>query len=240
MAPTPRRGRRIGSPLPPEGTAIVVVPVGSWEQHGPHLPFDTDSVIAESLTDCAVARAGDATFVVAPTVAIAASDEHAGFGGLLSAGTEATADALVGIARSASRWARGTVFVNGHGGNADALARIGERLDAESIRHRSWWPTLPAGRGGDLHAGWTETSVMLHLAPDLVEESAIEPGTIGDPTNLIAAMREGGMVAVSANGIVGDPRGATAAHGEEICTAWVDSLLDCLTEVDQLWPHNRP
>jgi len=240
VAPTPRRGRRIAAPLPRGGTAIVVVPVGSWEQHGPHLPFDTDSVIAESIADAAVARIGTGTFVVAPTVAISASDEHGGFAGLMSAGTEATADMLVAIARSVSQWARGTVFVNGHGGNADALGRIGARLDAESIRHRSWWPTLPEGRDNDLHAGWTETSVMLHLAPDLVDESAIEPGAIGDRSTLIAAMRTGGIVAVSGNGVVGDPRGATAAEGDRIFATWVESLVACLEAADRDWPQRRP
>ena len=237
MASTPRRGRRIGTPISPGGTSIVVVPVGSWEQHGPHLPFDTDSVIAESITDAAITRLGADTFVVAPTVAISASDEHAGFAGLLSTGTEATADMLVGIARSASQWARGTVFVNGHGGNADALSRIGARLDAESISHASWWPSLPTGRTGDLHAGWTETSVMLHLAPDLVTTAAIEPGAVGDAAALIEKMRVGGVAAVSANGIVGDPRGASATDGERIFATWVDSLIECLRDADRRWPR---
>ncbi|MFN5650364.1 MAG: creatininase family protein, partial [Actinomycetes bacterium] len=96
---------------------LVVVPLGSWEQHGPHLPPDTDSVIISAVV--AAAAGGREGITVAPTLGITASDEHAGFGGTLSIGTEATAAAVVAIARSAS-WASGVLFANGHGGNADA------------------------------------------------------------------------------------------------------------------------
>lgn len=233
----PRRGRRIAGHISPDASSIVVVPVGSWEQHGPHLPFDTDSVIAESLVDAAVERAGSPRFFVAPTVAYSASDEHAGFPGLLSVGTQATVEVLVSLARSAAAWSRGTVFVNGHGGNADALVEVKIRLDAEQITHQMWWPHPVAGRESDLHAGWTETSVMLHLAPDVVAASELPTGATGDAAELVAHMRAGGVAAVSDNGVVGDARGATAVDGKGIFETWVDSLARCLADADTTWPH---
>ena len=217
----------------------MVVPVGSWEQHGPHLPPDTDSIIAEALVDAALDVVPD-EFYVAPTVAISASDEHAGFPGLLSAGTAATVELLTGIARSAATWARGTVFVVGHGGNADALQQSARRLDAEGIPHRFWWPSAPAGHEGDLHAGRVETSVMLHLVPDLVDETRIEPGAVGDTADLIEQMRMSGVVAVSTNGVIGDPRGANATEGAAICAGWTAALVACLDESRRQWPRMGP
>lgn len=221
----------------------MVVPVGSWEQHGPHLPFDTDSIIAESLVDAALdstLRTAVDEFYVAPTVAISASDEHSGFAGLLSAGTGATVELLTGVARSAAAWARATVFVVGHGGNADALVEAARRLDAEGIPHRFWWPGVVPGQENDLHAGRVETSVMLHVAADLVDDARIEPGAVGDAADLIARMRDGGVAAVSANGIVGDPRGANATEGAAIHTAWTTALVECLENCRRTWPRVRP
>ena len=101
------------------------MPLGSCEQHGPHLPLGTDTIIATALADRLAARCPD--IVVAPALAISASGEHAGFPGTLSIGTDTTAAVLVELARSAD-WAAGIVLVNGHGGNADAVA-TGRRHD---------------------------------------------------------------------------------------------------------------
>jgi len=214
----------------------VVVPIGSWEQHGTHLPPDTDSLIVESLVDAAIERLDADDFLVAPTIAISASDEHAGFPGLLSAGTDATAGMLVSIARSASTWARGTVLVSGHGGNSDALSQARARLDGENVAHTMWWPRTVPGREDDLHAGWVETSVMLHIAPDLVDLRRADAGASGDAAELVARMRDGGVAAVSANGVIGDPRGATPADGRAIHARWVDGLVACLDEACRRWP----
>src|SRR5271156_5548241 len=95
---------------------LLVVPVGSFEQHGPHLPLDTDTQIACALVD-AVANL---PFVVAvPPLAYGASGEHAGFPGTLSIGSEVLADVLVELVRSARGSCAGVVLVCAHGGNAD-------------------------------------------------------------------------------------------------------------------------
>lgn len=209
---------------------LVVVPLGSWEQHGPHLPPDTDTVIISAVV--AAATAGRQGITVAPTLGITASDEHAGFGGTLSIGTEATAAAVVAIARSAS-WASGVLFANGHGGNADALTIAREAMDHEGLVHDVW--SLPPYDGADLHAGRTETSVMLHIAPGSVDMSRAVAGTGGAAHDLLTTMREGGLRAVSPTGVLGDPTTATADHGRAVFAMWVGSLAQRLDRLSTEW-----
>lgn len=221
---------------------LVVVPIGAFEQHGPHLPLDTDTVIASALVAGAVASLHHATrehVFVAPPVAMSASDEHLGFAGTVSAGTEATMATLVGIARSVSEWACGTLFVNGHGGNSDALTGAHHALTTANIVHALWWPRLHGGTQSDLHAGFTETSVMLHLDPGAVDVSRIEPGVTGDVSDLIERMRRGGVRSVSPNGVIGDPTGATADHGARIFSLWVTDLADTIATHHASWSTAR-
>ena len=213
---------------------VLVLPLGSFEQHGPHLPLDTDtiiidSVVAQALRDSHIIAG---SFMVAPTVAISASDEHAGFPGTLSTGSAALADSVVAICRSAS-WAQGICIVNGHGGNTDALARIGSALTYEKIRHSVW--SLPSYEGADMHAGHTETSVMLHIEPAKVQIDRIEPGTIGDASSLVAQMRTSGIVGVSTNGVLGDPTTATSEHGVAVMKLYSSSLAAHLATLTKEW-----
>ena len=213
---------------------ILLLPIGAWEQHGPHLPFDTDTIIVDSV----VARAlGDTqvdadAFAIAPTIAISASDEHVGFPGTLSMGTEALVQSVVAICRSAS-WSLGVCLVNGHGGNVDALARISSALTYEKIRHSIW--SLPSYAGSDMHAGHTETSVMLHVAPGTVQTDRIERGTVGDASALVAQMRTTGVAGVSANGVLGDPTTATSEHGLAVMNLYSASLIAHLATLSNDW-----
>ena len=213
---------------------IVLLALGSWEQHGAHLPFDTDTVIIESVVDAAIRSVDpeNTQFSVVPTIGVTASDEHNGFAGTLSIGTNALSDAVVSIARSAS-WARGICIVNGHGGNADALKLIHSALDYENIRHSIW--SLPYYEGADMHAGHTETSLMLHLAPDTVRMDLAEVGAVGDSEMLIERMRTGGIKEVSSNGVVGDPTNATAAHGATMLSFYADHLTKLLLQIQTSW-----
>ena len=209
---------------------IVILPLGSWEQHGAHLPPTTDTVIIEEVVRQSVVDSPE--FIVAPSIAISASDEHGGFTHTLSTGTEPLVSAVVAIARSAS-WSTGVCIVNGHGGNADALVRIHSALEYENVRHGIW--SLPSYEGADMHAGKTETSVMLHIAPHLVDISLAQPGALGKPTDIIPAMRVGGMKAVSENGVLGDPTQATQSHGAEVMNMYVSSLTTYLQSLSQSW-----
>lgn len=213
---------------------IVLLALGSWEQHGAHLPFDTDTVIIEAVVDAAIRTVDpeNTQFSVVPTIGVTASDEHNGFAGSLSIGTNALSDVVVSIARSAS-WARGICIVNGHGGNSDALKLVHSALEYENIRHSIW--SLPYYEGADMHAGHTETSLMLHLAPGTVRMDLAEVGAIGDSEILIERMRAGGIKEVSSNGVVGDPTNATAAHGATMLSFYADHLTKLLLQIQTSW-----
>lgn len=194
----------------------IMVPLGSTEQHGPHLPLDTDTRIA---TAVARAIAERVDWLVAPAIAYGASGEHQDFAGTISIGTEALTTLLVEFGRSATCWAGRVVFVNGHGGNVPALGRATSVLRSEG-RDVGWCPCVTAG--GDAHAGHTETSVLLLISPDEVRTDAMLAGNEAPLRELLPAMRRGGVAAVSQIGVLGDPTTATAVEGKRIFAEMVD------------------
>lgn len=204
----------------PGGT--VLVPVGSTEQHGPHLPLDVDTVIATAVADELAPLIGAS---VAPAVPIGASGEHQSFPGTISIGTEALTTLIVELGRSMTTWASRVVFVNGHGGNLDGLEAAVRTLRAEG-RDAGWVPCQVPN--ADPHAGLTETSLMLHLTPERVRLRQAVPGNTRPIAELLPVMRAGGVEAVSANGILGDPTGATAEMGKRILTGMVFTAYDRL------------
>jgi creatinine amidohydrolase len=147
---------------------------------------------------------------------VSASGEHAGFPGTLSIGTTVMTDVVVELARSAD-WAGGVVFVNGHGGNHVAMRRASEVFEGECRRVLIWWPNLPRA---DPHAGRTETSLMLALAPDEVRRERSEPGPVPTMSELVRH----GVRALSPNGVLGDPAGAGASEGAELFEQLVGQL----------------
>ena len=170
------------------------------------------------------ARAAAGTdLLVAPPVAYGASGEHEGFPGTVSIGHEALRLLLVELGRSAARWAGRVLFVNGHGGNVPTLVEAVRLLRYEG-RDAAWTACAP---GGDAHAGRTETSLMLALDPASVrpERTAGNTASLGD---LLPAMRVGGVAAVSANGVLGDPSGASADEGERLLAAMAAELVAAL------------
>jgi mycofactocin system creatininase family protein len=186
---------------------LFVVPLGSCEQHGPHLPFDVDTRVAGAVV---ASLAGAPGVVVGPALEYGASGEHEAFPGTVSIGTAALQLALLEIGRSASRWASSTLFVTGHGGNADALVGSVTTLRAEG-RDAAWWPcSVP---GGDAHAGRTETSVLLALRPAAVRLDLAQAGRTESVAALLPELRAAGVAAVSPNGVLGDPCGASAEEG---------------------------
>ena len=219
---------------------IVVLALGSWEQHGPHLPLDTDTVIIDTVIAAALMLMNEKArhFLVAPTLSITASDEHQGFAGTLSTGTEALTLAVVAICRSA-QWARGVCIVNGHGGNSDALQAIDSALTYEGITHSMW--TLPAYKGSDIHAGHTETSVMLHIAPHAVRTDRLTAGNTQPVHEILPAMRESGVQGVSDSGVLGDATTATAEHGAQVIDFYARRLAEHFETQLATWgvePHD--
>jgi len=202
---------------------ILAVPLGSCEQHGPHLPLDTDTRIA-----CAVAdglAAAEPRVRVTPAVTITASGEHAGFPGTLSIGLEVLEQVLVELVRSAD-WSSGVVLVNGHGGNRVAVERAVKTLLDEERRVLSWWPHLS---GGDAHAGRTETSLLMAIDRAAVRFDLAVPGVTEPVHDILGELRSRGVAGVSPTGVLGDPTGATAEEGHELLDALVQNLVDTVS-----------
>ena len=200
---------------------IILIPVGSTEQHGPHLPLATDTIIAEELTGRAVHHTDG--LMIGPTVSVSASGEHAEFAGTLSIGSEVMTSVVIELVRSAD-WAAGVVLVNGHGGNHEAIATAVTTLTGEGRNVLGWWPRWPHRRDGgpaDLHAGRIETSMMLAIDPGLVR---LELATAG-PDASIDDLRSRGVRAVSGSGVLGDPDGASGREGERFISEFVADLV---------------
>ena len=205
-------------------SSILLLPLGSCEQHGPHLPLDTDTQIAQHL--CAQAALQDDRLLIAPSLSITASGEHAGFPGTLSIGTDALTQVLIEIVRSAD-WCNGVVFVNGHGGNADAVAAAARTLTSEHRNVAAWWPRI---EHGDAHAGASETSIMLAINPELVNMAKAEAGSTTPISEISAQLRSGGVRAVSTNGVLGDPTTATSEHGHNLLSQLTHDLVTFINE----------
>jgi mycofactocin system creatininase family protein len=197
----------------------LIIPLGSTEQHGPHLPLDTDTRIATAVAGAVAERLGD-SWLLAPSIGYGASGEHQGFPGTVSIGTSALQLLLVEYGRSACDWASRLVFVNGHGGNVPAVASATELLREEG-RDVAWCAcSVP---GADAHAGHTETSVLLHLSPEVVHPGEWVAGNQTPLADLMPRLRSGGVAAVSPVGVLGNPTTASAVEGARIFAEMVGS-----------------
>ena len=230
--PDPAHGRQLGRLTWEEvrdRRPVVVLPVGSCEQHGPHLPLDTDTRIAEAVARAVVAA--DGRRVLAPTLGITASGEHQDFPGTLSIGATVMEEAVVEIVRSADAFA-GVLVVNGHGGNVTALRSAAERIAVEGRRLGVLTCHVP---GGEPHAGRGETSIILHLHPEVVRVEKVTPG-VTTPWSEIGptAVREG-FAAVTPNGVLGDPTRASAADGARLFADLVERVTAEAAAVTTGW-----
>ncbi|RYP84811.1 mycofactocin biosynthesis peptidyl-dipeptidase MftE [Nocardioides guangzhouensis] len=219
------------------GTPLVLVPVGSLEQHGPHLPLGTDTMIASAVTRAVADQlhAAGRPVVVAPALSYGASGEHEDFPGTISIGHDVLLLLLVEYARSACRWAEGVIFVNGHGGHVGTVARAVEQLRDEG-QGVAW--TACAVPGGDAHAGRTETSVMRCIAPWAVQVELAAAGATEPVVDLMPRLRLEGVRAVSPNGVLGDATTSSVEEGREVFAAIVARVARELFAID-VDPHGR-
>jgi len=203
---------------------LLVVPLGSTEQHGPHLPLTTDADIATAIAKGLAGVRDDV--VIAPVLPFGGSAEHAAFPGTLSIGESALEALLVELGRSASATFARVLFVCAHGGNARAVHQAIARLRTEGRDARAWSPRWH----GDAHAGRTETSLMLHLARDRVRLHLAAAGNVRPLVELMPLMRRGGVAAVSTNGVIGDPTGASAAEGAALMDEAIATLSNWVSQ----------
>jgi creatinine amidohydrolase len=222
-----------------EGVRTAVVPLGSTEQHGPHLPFATDTRIADALAARFCERVPEA--VALPAIALGCADEHLGFPGTLSLRAETLAAVLRDVLRSLERagFERALVF-SAHGGNAALLRELAPALDREcalevtvAADHGALADALfaEAARAGvsaaaaGHHAGELETSILLALAPEDVRRERAAAGVLDVPPDPQALfypdLREN-----APSGVVGDPTAADAARAARYLDAWVDVLVE--------------
>jgi mycofactocin system creatininase family protein len=207
-----------------------VIPVAAIEQHGHHLPVVTDSLLLGEIVARVSARMAERV-LFAPLQWLGNSHHHLDFAGTVSASPRVYLDLLNDTVECfLTHGFRRIVLVNGHGGNRDALVAAATVLRGEG-RDVAWWNCSVSG--ADAHAGHTETALLLHLSPEVVRMRAVAPGNTEPLADLMPRMRDGGVVAVSASGVLGDPTTATPAAGERIFAAMVS---DCAAQVRRWQP----
>jgi len=202
---------------------LLAVPVGSLEQHGPHLPLDTDTRIAVELAERLSRIRPDV--VVAPAVAYGASGEHAAFPGTLLINHTVLAELLIELVRSARSAFGGVVLVSTHGGNHEGLSLVGEQCRADGDQVLIWTASPPQS---DAHAGRTETSLMLAIDPSVVRMDLAEAGSTEPLEVILPRLRAEGVRPISSNGVLGDPQGASADEGERLLAAMTGELADSI------------
>ncbi|NLV15237.1 creatininase family protein [Haloarcula argentinensis] len=236
--------------------SVLVIPVGSVEQHGDHLPVITDTLLVEAMVDTAIERLDDVPVVVTPPVWSGFSPHHLSFGGTLSLEFAHLRATLEDIAHAGIQNGFDAVlFVNGHGGNSSLIdavvSTVGADTDAEVLG--TTYFQLASDRieevrttetGGMAHGGEFETSLMLTLRPDLVGDPAVRDGEPMDEHYRWGGqdLLDGGNVAIyrsfdeySTSGAVGTPKQASAETGERIRSVIGDELAALMTAIHE---HN--
>jgi creatinine amidohydrolase len=229
--------------------SIVVQPLGAVEQHGPHLPFNTDLVVASDVAEAVVGEYGDELDLwLLPPLAYTKSNEHAWSAGTVWLSATTLLAVLDDIGRCVAQLpAERLVFLNGHGGNS-ALVNVANRELRLKYGLKTFLahPGLPPDQGGaspaselgmGVHGGLDETALMLHLRPELVE---LPLGVRNVPERLAENrhVRFGGRVSFGwlsddfgPDGLIGDPTGATAERGKELFEGSVRATGEALAEV---------
>lgn len=236
--------------------SVVVLPTGSVEHHGPHLPLVTDALVAEAVATAGVDRAaaGGTDAWVLPTLTYTKSDEHAWAPGTMWLTAETLLSTVVDLGRAlAATPARRLVFLNGHGGNVALL-----QVACRELRRRFSFQTFllaataqpapgPDEHGLGIHGGHAETSLVLHLRPDLVDLAKAYRNV---PEHIVGFRHIGfhskpvsfGWLSddFGPGGFVGDPTAATAADGARLFEASVTQAVEALAEIAVFDPARAP
>jgi creatinine amidohydrolase/Fe(II)-dependent formamide hydrolase-like protein len=227
-------------------TSILCLPIGSIEQHGPHLPLNTDVVLAEAFTKSMMSRWGEILDLwQLPTISISLAREHAWAPGTLSLSVDGMIALLRDMGREIARAlpARNLAVINAHGGNRGILEAVAQDLRADfGLNVCVLNPTGLAGSyasavASDIHAGKTETSLMLAVAPQWVRADLIAQ-LVNPPADdaVVAAMLQNDVnwawtsddERIADMGVIGDPRAASAQLGRQLMDHAVETAGNIL------------
>jgi creatinine amidohydrolase len=217
--------------------SLALVPLGSTEQHGPHLPLATDHLIAAAYASEAAERTG---FLRTPTINVGVSPHHRQFHGTMWVDAPTFRDYVESFTRNlAYHGIDRVIYVNAHGGNVEHLREVGRRLRDDGVLYAIEWmwnDSIPElvddlfEQNGP-HGGPKETAMIQHLRPELVREDRLEDARDGGVPDVEAAdtIRHGARTFYDAadntgNGVLGDQTDATAEKGERMFEAAVDQL----------------
>ncbi len=222
-----------------QSAEVALIPVGSTEQHGPHLPLGTDFLTAQALAHAAAEETGT---VCTPVIPVGVSSHHRQFWGTLSVSPDAFRMYMRDLALStASHGAKRLVFVNGHGGNGAALLEVCRDLRAQGIFTAlwNWWldPDVQAlfqrlFRSRGTHAGAGETSMIWVIEESLVRKEKLEEAAAG-ASETFGVVKYGAQlpfdtVDFSNSGATLDPREASREAGEQIFRAAKGRLVELI------------
>jgi creatinine amidohydrolase len=229
-----------------QGYSTVLVAVGSNEQHGPHLPTGTDSLIGDMLVDEAARRVGKV--LVAPTIRVGASEHHMAYPGTITLREEVLEEIIVDYCRSLSRHGFKTILViPTHGGNIETVARTAKRLQRESLSanavslsdESSYLSAvvevsaklgITPGEAGT-HAGHMETSIVLAVHPDIVDMDKATRGLVDMGYDTSDKLHEMGMHQLSPIGILGDATNSTAEAGKDYIEFMASAMAERVTKI---------
>jgi creatinine amidohydrolase len=215
---------------------VAVVPIGSMEQHGPHLPFQVDVLVSSRLAEDLEKKLPEILLV--PPIWTGVSAHHMDFPGSITLRAKVFIDVLHDICASLHHHGfRRIVLLNGHGGNRSSLEVLGQELFVElglTVNTLAYWDLVPdlvkslkkTKSSGMGHSGELETSLMLYLAPHLVNQKDIPQGILGidEPGPTSGIKRYVNMKEHSAEGVIGMPSAASLEVGAKLYHGVLDAL----------------
>ena len=238
--------------MPSQSVPIAVLPLGAHEQHGPHLPFETDTLIAQAIAQrLRETVKAPIQFELLPVESVGYSIEHMDVSGTRTLAFDEAVNRWLGIAAEcAARNVRRLLLLNAHGGNSPLLTIVATeaRVRLNMLAVATSWTRFgipdglisPADKSLDIHAGDIETSVMLAIRPDLVRLDAVQdfPSRQAEYAERFTHLRAYGphafgwkMSDLNKHGAAGKASRASAAKGEAILARAVDGLAELLADM---------